>query len=1077
MKVVIIAKTRMGSGSCVGALTFDGRSLRLIPPDKDTNDHFNQEYNIGDVWDIDFTPQRNITPPHNENIVVQDKIKLPPINDVATFIAKQMPPIAGGVDVLFEGLAQTTKAGVQYIAERTGVPPYSTMIWQPDQPLIRDDDAKRIRYRYPGPDGGRTLTFVGYQEPLPEIPAGTILRVSLAHWWRPSEMPDGELRCYVQLSGWYLDQETDTWTSEPQMEMPPLFTPSDPPAPVHPAQEDLTLDISTALATLKRVFGYAAFRPLQTEIIDNILHKRDSLAIMPTGSGKSLCYQLPALLFPGLTVVVSPLISLMHDQVDQLRELGIPAVYLNSSLSYDEYLSATNQIRAGRIKLLYAAPETLLKPETLLLLQQVPVDCLTIDEAHCISDWGHDFRPEYRQLVDVRRRLSGAVCLAVTATATDRVRLDIKRSLAINDAGEFIASFDRQNLFLSVEPRTNGAAQAVAFLESHQDQSGIIYCSTRKQVDELTRYLASRGWPVLPYHAGLENDTRRLHQRRFTHEEGIIIVATIAFGMGIDKSNVRFILHYNLPKNLESYYQQIGRSGRDGLQADCQLLFSVADVQTINYFIQEKDPSQQRGSQLRLRAMLDFCETNSCRRRPLLSYFGETYSEPSCDMCDNCQTAVSAVVPEQDIVDLTIPAQKLLSCVQRTGQYFGANHIIDVLRGSRSQKVLSRNHDQLSTYDIGREFSKKEWQLLANQFVQQELLTRDMQHGSLKLTPKAYQVFKGEKVFGQPPRDPAVFSARATADLAYDKELFALLRAKRSQLAADAGVPPYVIFSDRSLVDMAIYLPQSRSSFAAIYGVGEAKLKKYAAQFLPIIVQYCQENQLQEKRRPISCQTSNTDSRRREVVAAYNDGQTVAEIAQVYGVKEKTIINHLWKSILDGQALRPGGFRHLSQLPSSTQERILGAFSELGSDYLRPIFDYMEGAVTYDELHLLRLHFVTAQAHAPIDSNRSQVQHIVQLGKSGDKENVPELIVALSDTNANIRRLAASALGKLGDERAVEPLLNLLENEQQPQVRQYAVKALGKIGVEQANATLLAIMQDENERDYTRSAAKDALHQ
>ncbi len=364
--------------------------------------------------------------------------------------------------------------------------------------------------------------------------------------------------------------------------MPLAYEPADELVPMARPQEDAPIDMNTAQATLKRVFGYDNFRPLQAKIIDNILHKRDSLAIMPTGSGKSLCYQLPALLFSGLTVVVSPLIALMQDQVEELRELGIAAVFLNSTLGYDGYLHTTQRIRAGKVKLLYAAPETLLRPETLLLLEQCPVDCLTIDEAHCISEWGHDFRPEYRQLIDLRRRLPGAVCLAVTATATKRVRQDIKETLNVADADEYIASFDRENLFLSVEARTNGLAQTIALLESHRDQSGIIYCSTRQQVDELAEQLATRGWPVLPYHAGLENGTRLRHQRRFTYEEGIIMVATIAFGMGINKSNVRFVLHYNLPKNLESYYQQIGRAGRDGLQADCLLLFNATDVQTIN---------------------------------------------------------------------------------------------------------------------------------------------------------------------------------------------------------------------------------------------------------------------------------------------------------------------------------------------------------------------------------------------------------------------------------------------------------------------------------------------------------------
>ncbi len=359
--------------------------------------------------------------------------------------------------------------------------------------------------------------------------------------------------------------------------------------------------------------------------------------------------------------------------------------------------------------------------------------------------------------------------------------------------------------------------------------------------------------------------------------------------------------------------------------------------------------------------MLDFCETNGCRRKPLLSYFGEIYREPSCETCDNCETAVIEDITQENLVELTIPAQKFLSCVQRTGQYFGTSHIIDVLRGSRSQKVLSRKHDQLSTYDIGREFSKKEWQLLAQQFVQQQLLTKDMEHGSLRLTPKGYQVFKGEKVFGSPPRDPAVFTTHGADDVPYDRELFARLRAKRAELAAANNVPPYIIFSDRSLADMAIYCPLSLGAFAGMYGVGEAKLKKYASEFLPIIQAYSQQTGVQERRRPVSRHTSDEGDRTEQVADAYNAGSTVTDLALELGVKKQTVINHLWKTVQAGKPLRPGGFLELSHLPAEDQDRVFAAFAELGIDFLKPIYDKMDGSIGYDELHVLRLHFVSTQ--------------------------------------------------------------------------------------------------------------------
>ena len=741
-------------------------------------------------------------------------------------------------------------------------------------------------------------------------------------------------------------------------ELPPDAEP--PPEWSAPALPALLPPFADPLTALKQGFGYDEFRPLQADVIQNVLNRRDTLTIMPTGSGKSLCYQIPALLFPGLTVVVSPLISLMEDQVMQLREVGVTAVFLNSSLSRPEHHWTSQQIRAGAVKLLYVAPETLLRPETLLLLEQANVDCLTIDEAHCISAWGHDFRPEYRQLVAVRRRLPTAVCIAVTATATDRVRQDIKQSLGIAAADEFIASFDRENLHLAVAAKTAGLRQTADFLQAHRGEAGIIYCATRKQVDLITEQLAAQGWPVLPYHAGLDDAARRHNQRRFILEGGMVMVATIAFGMGINKSNVRFILHYDLPQNLESYYQQIGRAGRDGLRADCLLLFSYADVQTVNFFIQQQDPSQQAGARARLEAMIGFVETTLCRRRPLLAYFGETYSKNDCELCDNCQT------DQGELADLTVPAQKFLSCVKRTGEIFGMSHVIDVLRGSQSQKVLERGHDRLSTYNIGGEYSRQEWQFLARQFIQQGLLTQDMEHGSLKLTPQAYAVFKGEPVQGLLPAQPTAVRPITAQD--YDAELFARLRDRRTALAAAANVPPYVIFSDRSLVEMAIFYPQSLASFGGVYGVGGAKLEKYADEFLPIIQAYCAEKGIGERAKTAVTPTtpprptSGGRSRSDEVADLFNAGHSVAELAAQLGIKERTILGHLWTAVQAGRPLRADNLLELSQLSPTDQQRALAAFAELGTDYLRPVFEALGESVSYDELHLLRLVVATRTA-------------------------------------------------------------------------------------------------------------------
>jgi ATP-dependent DNA helicase RecQ len=962
--VTIVAKTRQRHGACVGGITADGRSVRLIAADAAFNEHHNLEYEVGQRWEIDAAPDRDIIPPHVENVVVHHKRPLAPAADLVGLIETHMPPAVGGPEVLYEGLLRAGTHGALYV-EREGIPPYSTTFWRPDRPLTRDTTGKRIHYCYPADDGHRSLTFVGFQEPPEVIPAGALVRVSLAHWWRPQEHPEKAVRCYVQLSGWVeglpvlspsLPEGLEEGRGQDPLPNPlPRGEGISGPLPSLLARGE---GIDEARATLKRVFGYDEFRPLQEEIIANVLAKRDSLAVMPTGSGKSLCYQLPALLFPGLTVVVSPLISLMEDQVMQLRELGVAAAYLNSSLAYDEYVTISRRVAAGQIKLLYTAPETLLRPETLALLDGCRIDCLTIDEAHCISEWGHDFRPEYRQLAAVRRRFAGAVCLAVTATATERVRGDIRDSLGIADAAVFISSFDRENLFLAVEPRVDALGQTLAFLEAHRDQSGIIYCMTRKTVDALAAQLVAHGWNALPYHAGLDTATRTAHQRRFTYDEAPIVVATIAFGMGINKSNVRFVLHYDLPKDLESYYQQIGRAGRDGLRADCLLLFSSQDVFTINFLIDQGDPAQRPGAMARLQAMLGYAESDQCRRRPLLAYFGEAATRDTCDTCDNC-TAGSG-----ENVDLTVAAQKFLSCVKRTGEVFGAGHVIDVLRGSRAAAVLSRGHERLSTYNIGGEYSRKEWQQLARQFIQKGLLKQDMEHGSLKLTTRGWEVMRGEAFHGAPPAADRV--ARPTAAPAdYDAELFAQLRALRAELAAAAGVPPYVIFHDSALGEMASYYPQSAEALSRMQGVGATKLARYGDAFLRVIRAYCEPRGLAEKPKavPLTKTTrvpANGKTRRDEVLDLYQSGRGVAEIADIFNIKPATVTNHLWEALKDGATVAPEPLLANCTLPAEQQAQVLEAFERLGADFLRPVYDALGEMVGWDELHLLRLYFVAS---------------------------------------------------------------------------------------------------------------------
>ncbi|MCX6032103.1 MAG: RecQ family ATP-dependent DNA helicase [Chloroflexi bacterium] len=666
---------------------------------------------------------------------------------------------------------------------------------------------------------------------------------------------------------------------------------------------------------------------------------------------------MPALLFDGLTVVVSPLISLMQDQVDQVRELGVPAAFLNSTLDYADYLATARRVKSGEIKLLYTSPETLLRPETLVMLDRSSVDCLAIDEAHCISAWGHDFRPEYRQLLPVRKRYGSAVCVAFTATATRRVQADIQGILGFDDENAFIASFNRENLFLEVWPRTDGLAQTLTFLEAHRDQSGIIYCSTRRQVNTLTAQLAAHGWPVLPYHAGLDDATRRRNQAEFSRDRTPIIVATIAFGMGINKSNVRFVLHYNLPESLESYYQEIGRSGRDGLRADCLLLFSRADLGTIYQFIEEGAESERAGRHARLQAMVRFAEAEGCRRALLLDYFGETLAEDGCGFCDTCLAARGEVVKE----DVTAAAAQLLDCVAATGQVFGAGHVIDVLRGSRNQDVLRWRHDRLTVYGAGKEITAKRWRHLAEQFIRQGLVEQEMEHGSLRLTARGEAARKGATVLVTP--EAARPAATAQEAPAHDAELFTLLRTLRREIADAENLPPYIVFSDRSLVEMATYFPQSPQRFLAIHGVGERKLVQHGERFLAAIRAYCAERGLAERPKPVETPTLTRTStgeknRSAEVGELFAAGQSVAELQALYGVKQTTIVDHLSRCVWAGQTFPAEQILPLSQLAAEDQARVLAALAELGAERLKPLFDAVGGTISYEELTVMRLYYL-----------------------------------------------------------------------------------------------------------------------
>lgn len=586
-------------------------------------------------------------------------------------------------------------------------------------------------------------------------------------------------------------------------------------------------------ATLQRVFGYQAFRPHQEEIVRDLIAGKDAFVLMPTGGGKSLCFQIPALHRPGVAIVVSPLISLMKDQVDALQANGVRAACYNSALAVAEARQVLAQLHAGELDLLYVAPERLLSDDFLARLLELPVALFAIDEAHCVSQWGHDFRPEYVQLGRLRQLFPQVPLVALTATAEKQTRLDILQRLHLQDARQVIAGFDRPNIRYTVIDKVKPYLQLSAFLQSRRQESGIVYCLSRKRVDEVAEKLQRDGISAAAYHAGLAAEQRRQVQDKFLRDDLQIVVATVAFGMGIDKPNVRFVVHYDLPKNIESYYQETGRAGRDGLPAEALLLFGYGDIAISRGLIEKGgNPEQNRIEIHKLNAMVGYAESGGCRRRALLGYFGETLLA-DCGNCDICLN------PPQRY-DVTEDARKALSCVYRVGQRFGIGHVIEVLRGSRAQRIFDLRHEQLSTYGIGREQSQDHWHHLLRQLIQHGYLEQDIANYSvLKLTEAARPLLRGEttltiaKARLKPERKKK--SVPKIVGREYDPELFELLRGRRKQIADRDGVPPYVVFGDASLAEMAALLPTDAEAFLQINGVGQAKLERYGAEFIAAI--------------------------------------------------------------------------------------------------------------------------------------------------------------------------------------------------------------------------------------------------
>ena len=711
------------------------------------------------------------------------------------------------------------------------------------------------------------------------------------------------------------------------------------------------------LALLKTHFGYDAFRPLQQEAVQSVLAGQDSFLLMPTGAGKSLCYQLPALKLHGLTLVVSPLIALMKDQVDGLKANGLPAEFINSSLAPSQINRIQAEARSGAVRILYLAPERLASAGFLSFLRGLEVSLIAVDEAHCISEWGHDFRPDYRNLRRLRREFPSAPVMALTATATERVRLDIIEQLELRQQRSFVASFNRPNLNYEVRPKRGAFRSLVALLKQHRGESAIVYCMARKDAEGIAESLSASGFKALPYHAGMDAEARRLTQERFTRDEAPIIVATIAFGMGIDKPDVRLVVHYDLPRSIEGYYQETGRAGRDGLPSECVLFYSYGDKFKQEHFVRQiEDPVERDHAQRMLAQIIKFGELQACRRAYLLDYFGEAWDAENCGACDNCL----APVEEYDATEV---AQMVLSAVVRTGQRFGAGHVIDVLRGSRSQRVRQFGHDMLSVHGVGRAFSDDELRQVVELLAAKGYLAKNEgEYPTFGLTPAGWSFLKerGRLVLPRPRRANAV---REDAEAPpYDEALWQQLRTLRKRLADEEGMPPFVVFGDASLREMATYFPQRRETFAMISGVGEAKLSKFAGPFLSVITEYAVANDLEEapmpprrgqRERPRTVGGSTFQETRRLL----EQGLSLEEIAREKGCAVTTVLGHIERLVGAGEG---APLAHL--MPASERlDRIAEAFQHTGSEYLTPVRDLLGDSYSYDELRLVRAHLSQGQ--------------------------------------------------------------------------------------------------------------------
>ena len=717
------------------------------------------------------------------------------------------------------------------------------------------------------------------------------------------------------------------------------------------------------LEQLKAYFGFDRFLPLQEEIITKVLAKRDTLVLMPTGGGKSLCYQLPALRLKGLTLVVSPLIALMKDQVDGLGANGVPAGLLNSTLAAQEASQVQDQARQGKIKILYVAPERLALPGFQRFLQSLDVSLIAIDEAHCISEWGHDFRPDYRNLKSLRRDFPGVPVIALTATATEPVREDIINQLGLDKPEIFISSFNRPNLTYTIQPKTEPLGSLLHLLEKHQGGSAIIYRFSRKATEETALELSERGFSALPYHAGLERDLRRETQEKFIRDQVQIVVATIAFGMGIDKPDVRLVVHYDLPKTVEGYYQETGRAGRDGLPSDCVLFYSYGDRSKQEYFISQiEDDDEREKAHNKLDQVLALCDLQTCRRAYLMEYLGESWPQTNCGGCDIC------LLPREEF-DATEIAQKILSTAIRTGERFGVNYLVDVLRGSANKAVRTRGHHELPVFGISRDVDSDDLKEMVRSLVTNGLLAQNGgDYPTLGVSQRGHKFLKNrEKLTLTRPKQAAPVRQVAfpgDRETAYDTKLFDELAALRLEIATDREVPAYQIFGNKSLQQMAFHMPQNELEFSKISGVGDAKLRDFSERFLEVINEYVEATgqPAAVNRVPVSApkkRVRGISMSIRETKDLVAQGLSFEEVAEQRGISETTIRSHLERFIQEGGQVDLG---HLMP-PEDRRTKIAAAFKEIGEARLTPVREFLGDDYTWDELAVVRMDMRQQECH------------------------------------------------------------------------------------------------------------------